>query len=132
MHRLPLCLIALALMLLPVNTHAQTLHDIRQAKKTFEGAWGNKKEKRHLRIFVEKDGYVTINDWVSKYQKQENGDAYKALIKKEKLVMPEDAQHHAPYSELTVKNSKLIYLTRYVDLKGKINLERLIFVKETW
>ena len=132
MHRLPLLLIALAIMLLPVNTHAQTLHYIRQAKKAFEGAWVNKKEKRHLRIFIEKDGYVTINDWVSKYQKQENGDAYKAFIKNGKLVMPEDAQHHAPYSELIAKNRTLTYLTKYVDPKGKISLEKLIFVKEPW
>ncbi|MGY4382986.1 hypothetical protein ACVWYN_000005 [Pedobacter sp. UYP24] len=119
--------IIVILMLINSAGFAQTPTEIRMAKKVFTGAWVNKKTTRHLTISMEKEGYATINDWTSKYQKQESGDAYKAFIEHGKLIMPAEKEHHAPYSEMTVKNNTLTYVTKFVDFKGKIILEKLLF-----
>jgi len=112
------------------SVNAQTGPEIKKADKLFGGAWVNKRTTRHLRIFIEKDGYVTINDWTSKKQKQEEGDAYKAYIKKGKLIMPEDLEHHTPYSEMQVKDNTLIYITIFKDNEGKQITDKEFFVKE--
>lgn len=83
----------------------------KSTEKLFSGTWINKKTTRHLEISFE-NGYATIIDWTSKFQKPESGDVYKAFLKNGILVMPEDKEHHAPYSEIRIKGNKLIYLSR--------------------
>ncbi len=109
--------------------YAQTTNEIKHAKKLFAGAWLNKKSTRHLLIFIEKDGYVTINDWTSNVQKRESGDAYKAIIRKDKLIMPEDRDHHSDYSEIFIQDNKLIYMTRNKMPDNKIIVEKQIFLR---
>ena len=93
------------------QAHAQQKHSIKRIEKLFTGIWINKKSTRHLEISFN-DGYATITDWTSKFQKRESGDLYKASLKNGKLFMPEDTQHRAPYSEILYKNNTLIYLTK--------------------
>jgi hypothetical protein len=112
--------------------YAQTPAEIKWAKKIFGGPWVDKKTTRHLRIFIEKDEYATINDWTSKFQKQESGDAYKAIIRNGKLIMYEDHEFHAPYSEISIQNNRLVYMTRYKSYDGKTIIEKQFFVREPW
>ena len=99
-------------------------------KKHFAGAWVNKQSTRHLEIYFE-DGYVTIMDWTAKFQKRESSDVYKAFPESGKLVMPEETEHHAPYSEIIFENNRLIYLTK-VSQKGKtITWDRIVFTRSS-
>lgn len=100
----------------------------KQLEKLYAGSWFNSKSTRHL-IITFQDDHASIVDWTSKFQMQENGDIYKAYLRNGKLIMPEDHQHHAPYSEIIYKNHKLIYLTRSIDHQktqwDKITFSRL-------
>jgi hypothetical protein len=123
--------IILLLLFLSTNGKAQQALEIKKARALFEGAWVNKKANRHLTIFIEADGYVTINDWVG--SKRTAGiDAYKAYIKKSKLIMPAEADHHAPYSEMYIKGNQLVYLTQAEDLMNKKVIENVYFVRSKW
>lgn len=102
----------MTLLLAGGNSPAQSSKP-KQTEKYFEGLWVNKKTTRHLEISFS-DGYATIIDWTSKFQKRECGDSYKAFLKNRKLIMPEDPEHHAAYSEILLKDQKLIYLTKPV------------------
>ncbi|MEJ2901060.1 hypothetical protein [Pedobacter panaciterrae] len=55
-----------------------------------------------------------ITDWTDRIQKPESGDIYKAFLKNGKLIMPEETDHRAPYSEIIFKNNRLIYLTKSI------------------
>lgn len=102
-------------LLLPaMNSQAQSSFKLKEMKKLFEGQWLNKKTTRQLQISFEYDKYATITDWTEKFQRRESGDVYKAFIKDGKLVMPEDKEHRAPYSEIISKNNVLIYRTKSV------------------
>ena len=97
-------------------------------EKRFAGAWVNKKSTRHLEIYFE-DGYATIMDWTAKFQKRGSSDVYKAFPENGKLVMPEETEHHAPYSEIIFENNRLIYLTK-VSQNGKtITWDRIVFTR---
>jgi hypothetical protein len=113
------------------NGKAQQALEIKKAKALFEGAWVNKKANRHLTIFIEDDGYVTINDWIGS-KRTASIDAYKAYIKRGKLIMPAETEHHAPYSEMHIKGNKLIYMTESEDLMNKKVIENVFFVRSEW
>jgi len=116
-------------LLLVTGASAQTPLEIKKADKLFSGFWIDRRTTRHLSINIEKDGYVLINDWTSKYQKQESCDAYKAFIKGAKLIMPVDNEHHAPYAEMQILNKRLVYITKYKDIEGKQIIEKEAFVR---
>ncbi|GGI51795.1 hypothetical protein GCM10011425_30070 [Mucilaginibacter galii] len=116
-------------MWLAPKVSAQTSLEIKKADKLFSGFWIDRKTSRQLLIGVEKDGYVIINDWTGKMQDRGSADAYKANIKGEKLIMPPEFEHHAPYAEILILNKKLIYLTKFKDVTGKEVVTRQSFVK---
>lgn len=101
------------------NSPAQSSKQ-KQTEKHFEGLWVDKKTTRHLEISFE-GGYATIIDWTSKFQKRESADNYKAFLKNGKLILPEDSEHHAAYSEITAKDQTLIYLTKSTEA-GKTSI----------
>jgi hypothetical protein len=117
------------LLLLGFDGFSQSAVEISRVKKAFGGVWVDAKSTRHLQISVETDGTVTINDWTSKSQQQESGDAYRAFIKNAKLTMPADPQHHAPYSEMVISDQRLIYLTAIDAPKGKRNFQKQFFAR---
>ncbi|ETZ22166.1 hypothetical protein N824_24890 [Pedobacter sp. V48] len=94
------------------NNTAQS-SKLKQTEKHYEGLWVDKKTTRYLEISF-KDGYATIIDWTGKFQKRESGDSYKAFLKNGKLIMPEDTEHHATYSEIIAKDQTLICLTKSI------------------
>lgn len=110
--------------------YAQLSAETKQAEKLYGGIWTDKKTTRHLQIYFENDRYATITDWTSKYQKRESGDVYKALIENGKLIMPEDTEHHAPYSEIKVENDKLIYRIKVVGSGKASTWERQVFTRK--
>lgn len=110
---------------------AQTMAEIKHAKTLFEGAWINKKDRRHLTISIENDGYITINDWVGKWKGQ-SVDAYKAFIRKGKLIIPADTDHHGPYSELYRIGNTMVYMTEDNFLSNKTTIEKSIFTRTKW
>ena len=90
---------------------AQSKSEKKQSEKLYEGTWVNKKTKRFIAFYYD-DDYVTINDWTgsSNRNKNNNIDAYKALIEGDKLViLEENSDHHAPYCEIEILNHELIY-----------------------
>lgn len=99
-----------------------------KAEKRFTGTWLNKKSTRVLEIYIE-GGYVTIMDWTKKFQKRESADVYKAFLKNGKLVMPEETEHHAPYSEIRLENNTLIYLTKITGIDKSVTWDKLIFTR---
>lgn len=109
---------------------AQSPGEIKRAKLLFEGAWINKKEARHLTIFIEDDGYVTINDWTGN-RKNASVDAYKAFIKNGKLIMHAETEHHAPYSEIRISGKMLIYQTG-LPHSNQEPLEKIYFIRSKW
>jgi hypothetical protein len=120
-------IVFLVLLLTTGNINAQsTLKQTDQRR--FEGLWTNKKTSRCLEISFEY-GYATILDWTPKFQKRESGDIYKASLKNGKLIMPEETDHHAPYSEIRLEDNKLIYLTKQMG-KGKIStFDKIVFTR---
>ena len=113
------------------NCQAQHPAEIKEAKALFEGAWLNKKTDRHITIFIEEDGYVTINDWTGR-KKGASIDAYKAYITKKKLIMPADTDHHAPYSEILISGKTLVYLTESTGPNDEKLIEKELFVRSKW
>ncbi len=99
-------------------------------KKIFGGVWTDKKTTRHLQISFENDQYATITDWTSKYQKRESGDVYKAFVENGKLIMPEDTEHHASYSEITAENNILIYRTKVVGNGIASSWDKQVFTRK--
>lgn len=91
---------------------AQSPANLEQLSKKYAGTWYNKENKRYIRFFFEEGyDYVTINDWTGKLRNQGSGDAYKAFIKGDKLVMPaENDDHHATYCEIEIMNDTLVYI----------------------
>lgn len=91
------------------NIFAQTKSEIARSKEIFEGTWYNKTEQRYIRLYyVDDANFVTINDWIK--GAEDGGDAYKAFIKGERLILySEDTHHRAPYCEIEIANTKLIY-----------------------
>jgi len=119
----------IVLMLNGSSSHAQSSSK-QQEEKLFKGIWVDKKTTRHLEISFE-NGYANIIDWTSNVQKRESGDIYKAFPKNGKLVMPEDTEFHAPYSEIILKNNRLIYLTKPIS-NGKTSLwDKQVFVRKS-
>lgn len=116
-------------LVLTAGATAQTPLEIKMADKLFSGFWIDRKTTRHLLLGIEKEGYVLINDWTGKFQNRASADAYKAYIKGAKLVMPPDHEHHAPYAEMQIINNKLVYTTKYKDVKGKEVTNKQVFVK---
>ena len=119
--------IIIVLMLMGVSSHAQSSSK-QQVEKLFKGTWVDNKTTRHLEISFE-NGYATIIDWTSKVQKRESGDIYKAFIKNGKLVMPEDTEFHAPYSEIILKNNRLIYLTKPISNGKTSQWDKQVFTR---
>ncbi|EDM37836.1 hypothetical protein PBAL39_15464 [Pedobacter sp. BAL39] len=120
--------ILFALLLANQYSRAQSAPAAEHVNKRFIGTWVDKKTTRHLEISFE-DGYATIMDWTSKFQKKESGDVYKAFLKDGKLVMPEDTEHHAPYSEILSQDGKLIYLTKPVGIGVGSAWDKQTFVR---
>ncbi|ALM50469.1 hypothetical protein AMR72_17195 [Flavobacterium psychrophilum] len=118
---------AIIILLASSNADAQHPSGFNQAKKIYEGLWINKQTTRNLQIVFDNAQYATITDWTAKYQKRESGDVYKAFIKDGKLVMPEDKQHHAPYSEIIANKNTIIYKSK--PLMGRKSWDILIFTK---
>jgi hypothetical protein len=130
---LPFVFLCCTLLLLAYIAPAQTVKELKQADKIFGGPWVNKKTSRHLRIFLElKEGYFLINDWNSKEQERISGDAYKAFVRNGKLVMPAETEHYAHYSEMIVVNNRLIYITKFKDVTGKMIIDKETYVREPW
>lgn len=82
--------------------------------KQFEGIWYCTSEKRYLEIFIDAtdSNHVTINEWRGVPQRKVamNVDAYTALFRDHKLIVPADNQEHrAPYCELSLKGGQLRY-----------------------
>jgi len=109
-------------------TQAQSPSAGEHAKRLFTGIWMDQKTTRYLEISFEGD-HATIIDWTSKFQKKESGDIYKAFLKNGKLVMPEDTEHRAPYSEIVSDKGKLIYLTKPIGVEMKSKWDKQIFVR---
>jgi len=109
-------------------TQAQSSPSTEKNRQLFIGSWIDNKTTRHLEISFD-DGYATIIDWTSKFQKKESGDIYKAFLKNGKLVMPEDTEHRAPYSEIISDKGKLIYLTKPIGIEMKSQWDKQIFVR---
>jgi hypothetical protein len=105
-------LFLIILFLYQSNGYSQESVTIRQLQKQYGGTWIDRKTTRCLQITFDNERFATIMDWTRKYQSRESGDVYKAYIKKDTLVMLEDKEHHAPYSEITIENNKLIYRTK--------------------
>ena len=120
-------IVFLALLLTNVNTNAQSAPKQTDQKK-FKGLWTNKKTSRCLEIYFE-DGYATIMDWTPKFQKRESSDVYKAFPKNGKLVMPEETEHHAPYSEIIIENNRLIYVTKQMGKGKKPTINKIVFTR---
>jgi len=116
------------LMLTGTSSHGQL--PTKQSGKPFNGIWVDKETTRHLEISF-KDGYATIIDWTSKAQKRESGDIYKAFLRKGKLIMPEDTEFHAPYSEIRLKNNKLIYLTKPITNGKTSQWDKQVFIRSS-
>jgi hypothetical protein len=114
------------------NTLAQSKADIRHAKILFEGNWINKKIKRRLSISFDYIDYVLINDWHGKFSSDNNTiDAYKAFIKNEKLVMPEEKEDlRAPYCELLRKGNAQLYRCKGMVPTAKVFIDEVWFVRE--
>ncbi|RZJ82145.1 MAG: hypothetical protein EOO20_24665 [Chryseobacterium sp.] len=110
--------------------YAQLSAGTKMAEKLYGGIWTDKKTTRHLQIYFDDDSYATITDWTSRYQKKESGDVYKALIENGKLIMPEDIEHHAPYSEIKVENNMLIYRTKVVGSGKASTWDRQVFTRK--
>ncbi|HRP33375.1 MAG TPA: hypothetical protein PKV73_15865 [Agriterribacter sp.] len=91
------------------NIFAQTKSEIAHSKEIHEGTWYNKNDRRYIRFNYNEDAnFVTINDWIK--GAKDNGDAYKAFIKGERLILySEDNDHRAPYCEIEIANTNLIY-----------------------
>lgn len=125
-------LVLLTLVFITKNACAQTKAEIRHAKKLFEGDWINKKAKRHLSISFDYNDYVLINDWHGKFSSDNNTiDAYKAFIKKEKLVMPEEKEDlRAPYCEILRKGNALLYRCKGMGPTAKVFIDEVWFVRE--
>jgi hypothetical protein len=43
--------------------------------------------------------------------------------------MPLDNEHHAPYAETQIIDKKLVYITKFKDVKGKLIVEKELFVR---
>ena len=111
------------------NSQAQSNQQQRvKTEKLFTGLWINKQSTRHLEISFN-DGYATIIDWTSKFQKRESGDIYKATLKNGKLIMPEDTQHRAPYSEILYKNNYLFYLIKPFGTATTSRWDKQVFAR---
>ncbi len=110
--------------------YAQLSAETKVAEKLYGGIWTDKKTTRHLQIYFENDQYATITDWTAKYQKRESGDVYKAFIEKGKLIMPEDTEHHASSSEITVENKVLIYRTKVIGSGKASTWDRQVFTRK--
>ena len=115
----------LVLSLMNAKSHAQVTPK-QTDEKRFAGRWQNKKSTRCLEISFEY-GYATIMDWTPKFQKRESGDVYKAFMKNGKLVMPEETEHHAPYSEIKFENNRLIYLTMQLGTGKTSTFDTVVF-----
>jgi len=115
----------LVLSLMNAKSHAQVTRK-QTDEKQFAGRWQNKKSTRCLEISFEY-GYATILDWTPKFQKRESGDVYKAFMKNGKLVMPEETEHHAPYSEIKFENNRLIYLTTQLGTGKTSTFDTVVF-----
>jgi len=89
-------------------------------KNFTEEYWTDKKTIRHLHIYFENDYHATITDWTAKYQKRESG----------KLIMPEDTEHHASYSEITAENNILIYRTKVVGNGKTLSWDKQVFTRK--
>jgi len=118
------------IMMVSASSQAQSKQQqgVKQTEKLFSGIWVDKQTTRHLEISF-KNGYATITDWTSNFQKRESGDIYKATLKKGKLIMPEDTQHRAPYSEIIYKNNTLIYLTKPLAPRKTVKWDKEIFTR---
>ena len=109
------------------KSHAQSAPK-QTVEKRFAGKWQNKNSTRCLEISFE-HGYATILDWTPKFQKRESGDVYKAFLKNGKLVMPEETEHHAPYSEIRLEHNRLIYLTKQMGVGRTSSFDTLVFTR---
>ena len=119
----------LGMVLLFANGSSYAQSKLKPVEKLFAGVWVDNKTSRHLEISFHK-GYATIIDWTSNMQKRESGDIYKAFLKNGKLVMPEDTEHHAPYSEIRFKNNTLIYLTKDIGIGKKPLWDKEVFTRK--
>lgn len=114
------------------NVFAQTKLEIKKSKKLFEGFWVNKKTHRHLLIGFDDQDWATINDWTGKMNDDNHSvDAYKAFVKDDKLVMPEDKTDlRSPYCELVRKGNSILYRCRGMNTKSKEFVDQDLFVRE--
>lgn len=118
------------------NVSAQTAI----TKKSFEGLWYNKKEKRYILIKFEKGiERANINDWRGTKNQQASADAYWALYQDGKIVIyAENNDHRAPYCEMRISGSTLIYecnsAFNYTDnfINKKQPTDSMSFIKTKW
>ena len=119
--------VSIVFLLINGNSQAQSAPK-QNDEKRFAGKWQNKKTSRCLEISFEY-GYATILDWTPKLQKRESGDVYRAFLKNGKLIMPEETEHHAPYSEIRLENNKLIYLTKQIETGKTSTFDKIVFTR---
>ncbi|UZJ64766.1 hypothetical protein OKW96_20940 [Sphingobacterium sp. KU25419] len=123
-------LFLIVLFLYKSSSYGQAPLTMLQIQKQYGGIWIDKKTSRCLQITFENDSYAIITDWTAKYQSRASGDVYKAFIKNARLVMPEDKEHRAPYSEITVEKNKLVYRTKPNDILKSSTWDKQIFTRK--
>lgn len=123
-------LFLIILLLYQSNGYSQESVSIRLLQKQYDGVWMDRKTTRCLQITFENDQFATVTDWTPRYQSRESGDVYKAFIKKGRLVMPEDKEHHAPYSEITIEKNKLIYRTKSTGIRKASTWDIQVFTRK--
>ncbi len=101
------------LMLFGKLCFCQAIDSVREVRKSFEGTWYCKGEKRYIRISFEEDvNYATVNEWMRRNNTQsgdDNVDAYKLFIAGSKLIFPADSTEHlGSYCEFKIENNKLV------------------------
>lgn len=82
-----------------------------------------------MRLFFDDqyEGAVLVNEWKGK---RTNIDAYKARVKGDKLIMPEErGDHNAPYCEMLIVNKKLLFRCKGLLLKEAVFTDSTWFVK---
>jgi len=105
--------------------------EMTKAKKAFEGIWYNKEANRYLSISFDYGDYALINDWIGESKNDANIDAYKAFPKGDKLILPEEKEHHGTYCEMTISKKRLRYQCKGGFLKTDQLTQSSYYVKIT-
>ncbi|WP_152620293.1 hypothetical protein [Pedobacter lusitanus] len=111
------------------KTAIQTRAKIAGIKKSFEGLWYNQKTRRYISISFDYGDDALINDWRGKLTNRSTADAYIAFIKGNKLILPEEKEHHGVYCEMLISKRKLLYKCKGLLLKTDQFTDSTSFVK---